>query len=297
MCTGVAGGATAPRGEDAVSATDAAGREFRDRYGAWALVAGASEGMGAQFAGQIASRGVNLVLVARRANLLRDLCETLAAEHGIEARAVAVDLAHPNALLEVAKATDGLEVGLLVYNAAHSRIGPFLDDPLEEHLKALAVNCRGPLMFSHTFGRAMADRGRGGILLMSSLAGGQGAPGIANYAATKAYDTVLAEGLWGELRPRGVDVLACCAGATRTPRYLASQRESGHGGMAAPEMEPGQVVAEALAALGKKPSMIPGIANRGAAWLMQRLLPRRTAVAIMGRSILGMRSPDTGERA
>ncbi len=264
---------------------------FRDQYGEWALVAGASEGLGAQFAAQIASRGVNLVLIARRATPLREVCEAISAEHGIEARPVAVDLADPNAVLEVAKATDGLEVGLLVYNAAHSRVGPFLDDPLEEHLKALAVNCRGPLMFAHSFGRPMAERGRGGILLMSSLAGAQGAPGIASYAATKAFDTVLAEGLWGELRHRGVDVLACCAGATRTPRYLASQRESGSGRMPAPEMEPAKVAAEALAALGKKPSMVPGIANRGAAWLMQRLLPRRTAVSIMGRSTLGLRSP------
>ena len=264
---------------------------FRDRYGEWALVAGASEGLGAQFAAQIASRGVNLVLIARRATPLREVCEAISAEHGVEARPVAVDLADPNALLEVAKATDGLEVGLLVYNAAHSRVGPFLDDPLEEHLRALAVNCRGPLMFAHHFGRPMAERRRGGILLMSSLAGAQGAPGIASYAATKAFDTVLAEGLWGELRHRGVDVLACCAGATRTPRYLASQRESGRGRIPAPEMEPAKVAAEALAALGKKPSMVPGIANRGAAWLMQRLLPRRTAVSIMGRSTLGLRSP------
>ncbi len=264
---------------------------FRDQYGEWALVAGASEGLGAQFAAQIASRGVNLVLIARRATPLREVCEAISAEHGIEARPVAVDLADPNAVLEVAKATEGLEVGLLVYNAAHSRVGPFLDDPLEEHLRAVAVNCRGPLVFAHRFGRLMAERGRGGILLMSSLAGAQGAPGIASYAATKAFDTVLAEGLWGELRHRGVDVLACCAGATRTPRYLASQRESGSGRIPAPEMEPAKVAAEALAALGKKPSMVPGIANRGAAWLMQRLLPRRTAVSIMGRSTLGLRSP------
>jgi len=264
---------------------------FRDRYGPWALVAGASEGLGAQFATQIAARGVNLVLLARRARELALLGDAVAAEHGVEVRALALDLAAPEAVGTAKRETDDIEIGLLVYNAALSCIGPFLDAPLEEHLKELDVNCRGPLVFAHGFGRAMAGRGRGGILLMSSLAGAQGAPGISHYAATKAYNTVLAEGLWGELRGRGVDVLACCAGATLTPRYLANQKAQGGGSLPAPEMDPSAVVAEALAALGGTPSMIPGAANRVAAVFMQRLLPRRLAVSIMGKSTRGMR-PD-----
>jgi short-subunit dehydrogenase len=262
---------------------------FRDRYGAWALVAGASEGLGAQFARQIAARGVNLVLLARRARELALLGDALAAEHGVSVRTLALDLADPDAVGTAKRETHELEIGLLVYNAALSCIGPFLDAPLAEHLAELDINCRGPLVFAHGFGRGMAERGRGGILLMSSLAGAQGAPGISHYAATKAYNTVLAEGLWGELRARGVDVLACCAGATLTPRYLANQKASGGGSLPAPEMDPAAVVAEALAALGRKPSMIPGTANRVAAVFMQRLLPRRLAVSIMGRSTRGMR--------
>ncbi len=261
---------------------------FSARYGPWALVAGASEGLGAAFAGQIAAHGVNLVLVARRAPLLADLSRALTDEHGVQVRGLVVDLAERGALGAASHEVRDLEVGLLVYNAAYSRIGPFLEDPLEEHLQELDVNCRGPLVFAHTFGRPMAARGRGGILLMSSLAGGQGSPGIANYAATKAYNTVLAEGLWGELRGRGVDVLACCAGATRTPRYRANQEERGGGSIPAPEMEPEAVASEALRALGRRPSMIPGAANRTAAFFMSRVLPRRRAVMIMGRSTRGM---------
>ena len=118
---------------------------------------------------------------------------------------------------------------------------------------------------------------------MSSLAGTQGSPFIAHYGATKAWNTVMAEGLWGELREHGIDVLTCRAGATRTPKYL---RDSGEGSRSAfvPEMEPKDVAAEALAALGRKPSMVPGRANRLVAGLMQRLLPRRTAVTLMGRA-------------
>ena len=270
--------------------TTAGPEGFRDRYGPWALVAGASEGLGAQFATQIAARGLNLVLLARRAHELAVLGDAVAAEHGVEVRALALDLADPEAVGAAKRETDDLEIGLLVYNAALSCIGPFLDAPLEKHLTELDVNCRGPLVFAHGFGRAMAARGRGGILLMSSLAGAQGAPGISHYAATKAYNTVLAEGLWGELRGRGVDVLACCAGATLTPRYLANQKAQGGGSLPAPQMDPAAVAAEALAALGRKPSVIPGAANRVAAVFMQRLLPRRLAVSIMGKSTRGMRS-------
>ncbi|MDH3211641.1 MAG: SDR family NAD(P)-dependent oxidoreductase [Myxococcales bacterium] len=264
---------------------------FRARYGPWAFVAGGSEGLGAEFATQIAARGVNLVLLAPNAAELAALGDALVAEHGVEVKALALDLADPATLRTAKQETDDVEVGLLVYNAAHAWIGPFLDAPLEEHLAELDVNCRGPLLFAYAFGREMAARRRGGILLMSSLAGAQGAPGIANYAATKAYDTVLAEGLWGELRGRGVDVLACCAGATRTPGYLASRKARGGGVFSAPEMEPAAVVSKALAALGRKPSLIPGAANRVAAIFMQRLLPRRLAVRIMGRSTRGLR-PD-----
>ena len=215
--------------------------------------------------------------------------DQLIASHGVDIRNLVFDLTGGDVLETVRRETEGLEIGLLVCNAALSVIGPFLDEPLEKHLSELELNCRVPLILSHLLGGPMARRGRGGILLMSSLAGSQGSPFIANYAATKAYDRVLAEGLWGELRARGVDVLACCAGATRTPKYLAGQPDGGSS-FFVPEMEPDEVVAQALAALGRSPSMVPGRVNRTAAFIMQRLLPRRVAVAMMGRSTRGMTS-------
>jgi len=262
--------------------------DFESRYGPFALVAGASEGMGEQFARQLAARGLNLILVARRGDVLAALAEDVAAQSGVEVRTLASDLARPESLEEIERAAAGCEVGLLVYNAAVSVIGSFLDHSIAEYRAEQEVNCRRPLELAHLFAGRMAARRRGGILLMSSLAGTQGSPFIAHYGATKAWNTVMAEGLWGELGEHGVDVLTCRAGATRTPKYLRGKRGNGDDSSAfVPEMEPADVVAEALAALGRTPSMVPGRVNRIAATLMQRLLPRRMAVTVMGRASRG----------
>lgn len=267
--------------------------DFRARYGPWALVAGASEGIGEAFAAELAARGLNLLLLARREAPLRALAEKLSAAHGVEARAAALDLSRADLADALAEVSAGLEIGLFVYNAALSRIGPFLEQPLEDKLRIVDTNCRGPLVAAHLFGAPMAARGRGGIVLMSSLSGLQGSPWIATYAATKAFNLALGEALWDELRARGVDALVCCAGATRTPGYLASAPKKA-GPVSAPEMEAAAVAREALAALGRRPSMIPGAANRAAAFLMSRLLPRRAAVAIMGKTARAMYAEKIG---
>ena len=252
---------------------------FRDRYGPWAVVAGASVGLGEALARALAARGLHLVLLARRPGPLEALAARLRADHGVEVRTAALDLARPDLGEAVAAATAGLEVGLLAYNAAASAIGPFLDRPLAEQLAVLDVNCRGPLVLCHLLGGPMARRGRGGILLMASLAGGQGNPWLASYAASKAFQIVLAEGLWSELRGRGVDVLACRAGATRTPGFEASRPRA-----EVPLMAPDDVVAEALQALGRGPTVVAGRLNRLAAFLFARLLPRRAAIGVMERA-------------
>jgi short-subunit dehydrogenase len=260
---------------------------FRARYGPWALVAGASEGLGAEFARQLAGRGVDVILVARRAEVLDGLATELRAISRVGVVTASLDLGRPDLADQLAALTAGREVGLAVYNAAASMIGPFLDQDLASKLRIVDVNCRGPLVVAHQLGAAMAARGRGGLILMSSLAATQGSPLVATYAATKAFNLVLAEGLWYELGARGVDVLACRAGATRTPGFLASRPRTG----AAPVMDPAPVVRAALAALGRAPSMVPGWANRAAAFLMGRLLPRRTAIRIMGNATRAMYQP------
>ena len=250
---------------------------FQQKYGPWALVAGASVGLGAAFADELARRKLNLILLARRAEPLEALAERLRAAFGVEVRAVAADLGDAASAELCARLAREHEIGLGVYNAAYSKIGPFLDGTLEDHLRTVDVNCRGPVALALALGRPMAERGRGGILLMSSLAGSQGTPMVATYGATKAFNLVLAEGLWEELKRRGVDVLACRAGATRTPGFEASQPTG-----STPMMDPEPVVHAALDRLGRGPSMVPGGLNRVIAFVFARLLPRRLAVNIMG---------------
>ncbi|MDX2008919.1 MAG: SDR family NAD(P)-dependent oxidoreductase [Myxococcaceae bacterium] len=249
---------------------------FSQRYGPTALVLGASEGLGAEFARQLAGRGLDVVLVARRAEALATIEGELARQ--VKVRCVVADLATPAALATVAAATADLDVGLVVYNAALSPLGAFLSQSLDENLKAVDVNVRGPIAFAHHFGARLAARGRGGLVLLSSLTAFQGSPFVSTYGATKAFNLAFAEGLWFELKERGVDVLSVCAGATKTPNLLKAAPDGAPG-----MLEPKQVVTEALDALGRAPTMIPGVFNRFASFLMRRILPRRTTITIMGQ--------------
>jgi short-subunit dehydrogenase len=257
---------------------------FVSRYGPWAIIAGASEGIGAAFARALAARGLNLILVARRAPPLVALADELETRHKVGVQPLALDLGEPESVTELVNHTGDREIGLLVWNAALSVMGPFLDQPLDAHLAELELNVRSPLRAVHALGGRMVARRRGGIILLSSLSGMQGTALIANYAATKAWNRVLAEGLWWELGKHGVDVLACVAGATDTPGYQGSAPAPGSDGNV-PVQSPEAVAAEALAALGKRPSTVTGIRNRLAAALLARVLPRKAAVKLMGRTM------------
>jgi len=261
--------------------------EFLKRYGPWAVVAGASEGLGAQFAEQLARRGLNLVLVARRAELLQALAERLRRDFSIEVVELPLDLASPYAPAQIVRATAALDVGLLVYNAAFSSVGAFLDCPVEEHLKEIDTNVKTPLLLVHAFGLRFVNRRSGGVLLMSSLSAFQGSAIIANYAATKAYSLMLGEGLWEEWRELGVDVLVCLGSAIKTPGYLASRPRRAFS-FAAPASEPRDVAAAALNALGQNPTVTPGVLNRLSSFFMHRLLPRQAAIRFMGRVLRRM---------
>jgi len=250
---------------------------FAKRYGPWALVAGASEGIGEAFARELAQRGLNVVLVARRLEPLEAAAREIARLAKVDVHCISLDLTRVDAAAVLEQEVAELDIGLVVYNAALAPAGGFLEIPLDEQLPAIDVNVRGPLALAHRFGRRMTARGSGGIVLLSSLTAFQGSPYVATYGATKSFLLTLAEGLWFELAPRGVDVLAVCAGATRTPRYLKRAQ-----GRAPGELEPAQVAREALDRLGHGPLMIPGRFNRFASQLMRRLLPRRITIRIMG---------------
>jgi short-subunit dehydrogenase len=240
------------------------------------VVTGASSGIGRALARRLAAEGLDLVLVARSAGVLEELAGELSGQHGVAARALPVDLARPTSADEVAEAVQDEDVGLLVAAAGFGTAGRFLDADPAEAAEMVDVNCRAVLGLALRLGRRMARRGRGGIVLLSSLMAFQGAPLAAGYGATKAYVQSLAEALHVELKPRGVDVLAAVPGPVRTG-FAARAR------MELPlASEPEAVAASILAALGRRGSVRPG-------WLAKvlggslNLLPRGGRVHMMGR--------------
>ncbi len=255
---------------------------FANTYGPWAVVAGASEGMGAQFAKQLSARGLKVVLIARREQVLTELAATLPGE----SKCLPLDLASPDAAERIAEFTRELDVGLVVYNAAVSPIGPFLEQSLAENLRAIDVNVKTPTAVAHHFAPRLVKRGRGGLVLLSSLTAFQGSPFVSTYGATKSFNLSLAEGLWAELRGQGVDVLSVCAGATATPNLLKAVTKPPPG-----MQQPEDVVSEALEALGKGPVLIPGRFNRFASFLLRRLLPRRSTIQIMANQTRKLQLP------
>ncbi|MBN2080159.1 MAG: SDR family NAD(P)-dependent oxidoreductase [Spirochaetes bacterium] len=256
---------------------------FMERYGPWALVTGAASGIGAEFALQCAARGLHLLMVDIQAAMVRRNAGELRERYGVEAIPVTADLAAPDFMKRIRRAAGDRQVGLLVNNAGYGTTGEFMQTDMGEMLRTLEVNCRAPMVLAREMGPAMRERGRGGIIFVSSSSAFQGTPVIANYAATKAFNLILGEALWEELRGHGVDVLALCPGATDTPALPKSgARIDNVPGM--PLMDPSAVVAEALGALGKGPSVVAGRANRIAAFVMGRLLTRGRSVTLIGKN-------------
>jgi short-subunit dehydrogenase len=257
---------------------------FRAKYGPWALVTGAARGLGTEFSRQIAALGLNLVLVDVIADELTRVAEEVRRNTGRKVKTVVADLAQPGFIKAVKEGTDGVEIGLLVSNAAFPPVGLFFEQSLEDKLRMVDVNVRAPLMLVEEFGRRMLDRRRGGIILVSSASALQGVPCIASYAATKAYNLILAESLWDELRWHGVDVLGFMPGTTRTTGFVLSKPHLERSRLAT-VMEPAPTAAEALEALGRTPSHIAGARNRWTIFLAQRLLPRRRLITLVGNTM------------
>ncbi|CAN7452824.1 SDR family NAD(P)-dependent oxidoreductase [Phenylobacterium sp. LjRoot219] len=201
---------------------------FAERYGPWAVIAGASEGTGREFARQIAAQGLNCILIARREGPLKELAEQIRAESGVECVTASVDLAKPDAAEQIAAVAGDREVGLYVNNAGADPNGKrFLDNDLQNWVDLAQRNVMTTLKTAYLFAGPMRARGRGGVLLVNSGACYGGSSFMATYSASKAFDLCFAEGLWAELRNHGVDVLSLVLGQTDTPAYRTLLAEKG----------------------------------------------------------------------
>lgn len=249
--------------------------------GPWALVTGASDGIGQAFARALAAQGKHLVLVARNGDRLRTLAAELGSSHGVNCLVFDVDLGQPDAVTRLVRATVHLEVGTLIAAAGFGSSGPLLDSDIDTELGMLDVNCRAVLSLCWHLGRRMREQRRGAIVLMSSVLAFQGTPGSVNYAATKAYIQSLAEGLRVELGPHGVQVVASAPGPVATGFAARAGLQMGRTASA------DGVARETLAALGRRTTVRPGWLSRALGWSLA-MLPRPMRVRVIGEVMKGM---------
>ncbi len=261
-------------------------KDFREQYGAWALVAGAAEGLGEAYCKALAGRHINILMIDKREKTMQDLSERLKLDFGIETLLLGLDLVEKEASTKIMDAISGLDCRLMIYNAAYSPVRPFLENTADELDYHLNVNSRSVFLLVHAFATKMKERGPGGILLMSSLAGLWGTNLVAAYGATKAFNINLAEGLHHELKPYGIDVMVCIAGATATPTYFSTRPE--YGLIRPSVMDPEKVAEGALRNLGKRALFIPGFSNRLTYFFCTRILPRRMAAGLFNHTMAGM---------
>jgi short-subunit dehydrogenase len=268
---------------------------FATKYGPWALVAGASDGLGAAFAAGLAERGVNVVLLARRQEMLDRVAAEINSRTSFETRTLAIDLAEQGAASAAAAATGDLDIGFLVYCAgADPNFQPFLANPIEAAEAVVQRNCMVPMQLCHHFAPPMVERGSGGIVIFGSGAGLAGCPNVVAYGASKAFDMVFAEALWAELHDKGVDVLGLILGKTNTPALRLLEHSRGQIG-SPDDVPPGaaavdDVIAEAFENLTNGPTWIVGEDMRAAVPMMASL-SRNQIVELMTQASAAAMGP------
>ena len=255
--------------------------DFLNKYGKWAVVTGASNGIGKEIAIYLAELGFNLVIVARSQEKLKALATDLTMKNSIKTLVIPCDLNERSAITEILKQTENLEVGLLVAAAGFGSSGAFLNTKLVNELNMLKTNCEVPLSMSYFFGERFVKQKRGGIILFSSLLGFQGAPNSANYAATKGYIQCLGEGLYVELKPHNVDVRISAPGPVATGFAEVADMQMS---LAA---HPKEVARVTVNALGKAMTIRPGKIAKFLGWSLMTS-PRRIRVSIVKIIMDGM---------
>lgn len=256
-------------------------QRLKSSYGEWALITGASSGIGLELARQLADAGLNLIIHSRHLEQLEELRKLLQAVSDIEIRVVASDISEAEGIDRIIQAARGLNLGLLIVSAGYGTSGNFIDGSIHAETNMLRVNCEALLSLTHHYSRQFEQQKRGGIILMSSMVAFQGTPYAANYAATKAYVQTLAEGLAEELRPLGVDVLAAAPGPVESG---FSRRANMNMSMS---MKPEQIGIPILKALGRKTTVLPGALTKTLVYAL-RTVPRWGKVKIMKMVMGGM---------
>jgi short-subunit dehydrogenase len=255
--------------------------EFKERYGPTVVITGASSGIGESFARLLAAMELDLILVARRRDRLDALASELSRAHDMAVQICVADLGEEKAIDQLMKVCKGKDIGLLISNAGFGMKGPHQDNDPQTMTQMLKVNCHAPMQLTQRFIPQLVERGKGGIIITSSVEGLMGFPYSTPYAASKAFTNSLSEGLWGELSPQGIDVLGLCPSSTDTETHdLQGIDKSTLEGMMSPE----EVAQEALDNIQNGPIYIAGAGNREMFAGITNM-PRRDALNIMGENM------------
>jgi short-subunit dehydrogenase len=237
--------------------------DFKEKYGPWAFIAGGSEGIGAACAELVAEQGINLVLLARRKEPLKQMAAAIKEKYAVEVRILPQDLTADDLMHNVNAATTDIAVGLLLcISGSNTRAVRFLDEKVSDITALIKRNTKAPMLLAHHFGQGMRERSKGGMLFCTSLAGLAGCAFQAVYSATKAFNQMLAESLWHDLNPFGIDAICLAVGATRTPTVANLDMDDS-------AMNPEEVAIEGLSQLGKVPFWAAGEHNRAALPIFQ----------------------------
>jgi len=262
----------------------------KQRFGPWALVTGASSGIGKEFAQQIAASGINIVLVARREDLLKEVGVEFSKRYGVEHRVVVLDVSREDFIRQLASATDDLDIGLVVSNAGTGNPGEFLKLDRQLLEETLRLNTMSHLDIAHYFGGKLAERRRGGLILVGAMGAENGIPCMANDGGAKAYVHSLGEALHYEFKPLGVYVTVLAAGVTNTAvleKFALDPKT-----MPMKPMSVEQCVSEGLSGLVKNRSrIVPGRLNRILNALVPASLARKMDADLLGKGLANKSAP------
>lgn len=249
---------------------------LQEKYGSWALITGASSGIGEEFARRLASEKMNLILVARRKDRLKKLADEIKEKHDVKIVVAPLDFSNDNLIEELKAYIEDREVGLLINNAGFGYNGEFGNDDVKQQTDMIRVNCIAPTLLTHHFVQPMKERKKGAIIFLGSLVGFIPAPFTTTYSATKAFNLFMGEGLWYELRKYYIDVLTLNPGGTDTGFQKVANTSAGP----IPRTVE-QVVNTAMKKLGKRPSVVDGFYNKALS-VIPRFITRRSALMIAG---------------